>query len=273
MGVPNPFAPWEYSCQTPTALGQACAADTDCAPGDHCHAVTRTCSAALGKGEPCTSGLACAAGLGCLANPPRQTCYLATCDAQGNNCQQGASTGNPCNQGTCPSGQLCITESEPGGTCADPLPAGSSCSEALGGQACAAPTLCALGSGTCATGGGRGQPCELPTGRCNAGLTCIDPPTGGPSSCQDPLPVGSDCTSGGDCVKGAHCDLGTLKCTANVPVGGKCQNGNECGEAPFDLGIGVDCVRGTCIDTSKAGADCWPALPSQCTGGRVCRKK
>ena len=60
----------------------------------------------------------------------------------------------------------------------------------------------------------------------------------------------------------------------NVPAGRSCQNGNECGEPPLDALIGVDCVRRTCYDTTKADALCWPDWPrAKCLNGRVCRKR
>lgn len=73
--------------------------------------------------------------------------------------------------------------------------------------------------------------------------------------------------------KGLFCDLHELTCKPIYPAGSRCRNGNECGEAPFDDNIGLDCVRGFCVDTSKAGANCWPDVPrSRCTNGRVCRR-
>lgn len=73
--------------------------------------------------------------------------------------------------------------------------------------------------------------------------------------------------------KGLFCDLHNLTCTPIRPVGSSCRNGNECGEEPFDARIGADCVRGSCVDTSKANANCWPNMPySHCTNERVCRR-
>jgi hypothetical protein len=270
--LPNPFAPWQYACQAPKARGQACEGDFDCAVGDHCHATSKTCSAPVGAGAPCDSLRACSAGLGCRMNPTRGQCFQLTCDAQGNNCVKGAATGADCSSAPCPSNQLCEINTPPGGTCETLPTAGQDCSQYFIGTDCAGPSICILGQGVCGAGGGLGERCPMPPGRCNAGLTCLSA-LDGTTTCSTPRQAGQACASGGECAPGTHCDLSRLVCTPNAAIGERCQNGNECGEAPFDLERGVDCIKRTCVDTSKAGADCWPNVPSQCTNGRVCRKK
>ena len=269
MPIPNPLAPWEYACQSPLSAGAACELDGDCASGLHCSTSSKKCTAALAVGGACESNRTCQSGLFCKGNTPSLGCHALKCDASGNNCQQGAATGKAC---PCGSNEICVLGPTTY-TCQPPAQnVGDDCGNYNFGGGCANGLLCQIQTTTCQNPPGVGQPCPMPIGgqRCPGNLTCISDVNG--STCQTPVAIGGSCGAGGECVKGAHCNLSRLVCEANKRVGDRCQNGNECGEAPFDTQIGVDCVRGTCIDTSQQGAKCWPNDPSQCTNGRVCRK-
>jgi hypothetical protein len=201
-------------------------------------------------------------------------------------CTQGPSLGIPCSfdnaTAACPLGSNCnMAASLPpnvgSGVCA-PLSTeeGADCSFYVGHPVCGGGLVCLMGRGVCGLGGGLGDPCPIMPDRCDIaqGLACISQVVEPfASTCLPARGPGEHCTSGGECAKGLFCDLHNLQCTPIRPAGTSCRNGNECGEAPFDDFIGVDCVRGACVDTSKAEANCWPNQPhSQCTNGRVCRR-
>lgn len=215
-------------------------------------------------------------------------CFPLDCNPQpdgSEQCTQGPTLGIPCSfdnaTAACPLGSACNMAAVPpgggSGVCA-PLPTeeGADCSYYVGHPVCGGGLVCLVGRGVCGRSDERGDPCPILPDRCDVtqGLACISQ-TVEPfaSTCLPARSLGEHCTSGGECAKGLFCDLHTLQCTPKRPVGSRCRNGNECGEAPFDDHIGVDCVRGSCVDTSRAGANCWPNLPySQCTNGRVCRR-
>lgn len=272
--LPNPFARWQYHCEAPITAGQACENDQACAPGLHCAPGTKTCTAPGGKGAVCETNRGCLPALACKYRFGDNQCFTMKCDASGNNCQQDRPTGRTCNPGeTCNAGELCVGGASLPATCQDRVPAGGAC-DSYATNPCQPGFICQIGTARCVPMPTAGQTCGIPLNgvACAPGLSCIQSANGS-SLCGASIAIGQHCdSSGGECVKGAHCNLRNLKCEANVGVGDSCPNGNECGEAPFDTGLGLECVQGECVDTSKAGAKCWPNDPSQCTNGRVCRK-
>lgn len=271
--LPNPFARWEYHCLAPLTAGAACENDQACAPGLQCSPASRRCEAAGGLDNPCTTDRGCTAEFACMSKLSQAMCHTVECDANGNNCRQGQPTTTPCDTSfQCPRNLICIPGNLIGTFCAPRAAMGADCSNfAVGG--CQSGLVCQIVTARCVTPPTRGEPCPMPIGgvTCGDGLVCRSD-TQGNSTCELPAVIGQRCESGGGCERGAHCSLSRLVCERNVGVGDDCRNGNECGEAPFDTRIGVECVQGTCEDTSREGARCWPVEPSQCTNGRVCRK-
>lgn len=274
MPPPNPFASWQYRCEAPLQAGASCENDQACATGLHCSPATKKCERPGGLDATCASDRGCVPEFACRARYGAARCFTIKCDASGNNCQQDQPTSRTCNPGeTCNSNELCVGGDALGSFCTRRAAAGASCENYSNGG-CAAGYVCQIGTARCVSAPRLGEPCPMPFDRsCSSDgtLVCLSD-NAGTSTCRAPVAIGQQCDSGGNCVKGAHCNLRTLKCEANRKPGDDCPNGNECGEAPFDRQIGVECVQGTCEDTSKAGAKCWPNDPSQCTGGRVCRK-
>ncbi len=275
MPLPNPFASWQYHCESPLTAGQACENDAACGAGLHCAVDTKRCAAPGGKGAACETNRGCLPTLACRYRFGDNQCFTMKCDSRGNNCQQDRPTGRTCNPGeTCNTGELCVGGAALQAICDDRVPQGGACDN-YATNPCEPGLICQIGTARCVPLPTTGQTCGIPVNgtACAAGLSCIQSSTGA-SVCGAPIPIGQRCnSSGGECVKGAHCNLRKLTCQRNVGVGDDCPNGNECGEAPFDTGLGVECVQNTCIDTSKQGAKCWPNDPSQCTNGRVCRRE
>lgn len=234
--MPSPLgwlSPWPYKCQAPIPLGQSCIEDYDCDPGDgtaahppqHCHVSKKVCAYGVGAGEPCNAAHACAKGLACKFNPPVMECFtLLNCDANGENCQQGPSTGKSCSwedPSACITGEeICNNSLQTdlaAGTCVpQPTKEGEDCSGFIGGNSpCGNGMFCLMGKGTCGYGGQLGQLCPILPDRCDVtkGLNCISEAVEPfASSCQLPRRLGEHCNSGGECAKGHYCDLHDLTC-------------------------------------------------------------
>jgi len=291
---------WSYACQAPIPLGHACEEDNDCdtgvdtgLPPQHCHLEERVCAFGLEEGEPCNEGRHCGPNLGCLATPAVMECFELLCDLDGENCTQGRSTNKLCGiEGSAPTLEAwgCATDGSeicnnslrplPSGVChPPPEEEGADCIFFIDSStACGNGMLCTMGTGACGFAvGGLGDPCPMPPNRCDMtqGLVCLSQNVEPfQSTCQRPQHLGATCNMGGECGPAAYCDVHDMRCHPIKPAGSRCQAGNECGEAPFDDHLGVDCVRQSCVDTSKEGANCWPGFPkNQCTEGRACRKR
>ena len=269
---------WQYACASPRNAGEACGTSDACAAGLYCSAASSgtvgTCKPRVAAGAACRESEDCVAGLVCKDVPVDGTCYFRVCDAKGT-CTQGAASGATCNPPTkdCPSGQICAVGSPTTGICVTAPKAGEPC-ESRGLHVCAPGLTCQRLTSKCVVPPGEGELCGFTVPGCAPGLVCRtdkDPAKDG--RCGKPSPIGGECGSAGMCEKGAHCDLSTLRCAKNVGVGASCKGGNECGEPPFDVRNGVDCVRGTCVDTSKAGGECWPGEQNHCLPPLTCAPK
>jgi len=238
-GIGGVFGPWEYACGAAATLGQACWDDGACAEGLYCRGAAvdgdaGTCQRKFAAGRACTMNSQCLAGLVCRGEVGAGTC--------------GAAPGE-----------------------------GEACDGALSNLMCAEGFVCQRITMRCVAPPRAGELCGVSSGLppCAAGLTCW---SDGRSlerdgRCGAALAIGQPCGAGGECVSGAHCDLGRLVCTRNVGAGDSCPTGNECGEAPFDRDNGLECVRGDCIDTSRAGALCWPGEDNRCVPPLTCIKR
>ncbi|MSP23934.1 MAG: hypothetical protein EXR75_01980 [Myxococcales bacterium] len=260
----------QYVCDAPRTVGQACGTSDGCASGLYCtesnSGTVGTCEPRIALGGACEAAEDCVAGLACKQVPQDGTCYLLNCDAN-DVCQQGNPSGAICNPPAtdCPAKQLCAMSSVVIGKCSALPKSGDSCDGYLGLDACGPDLTCQRLTIKCVPFPKAGELCGFSTKECADGLVCrIDADPAIDGRCGKPVSLGGKC-GGGDCVKGAYCDLAKLVCKKNLGVGQSCQNGNECGWQPFDVHSGVECVHGKCIDTSKAGAECWPGLDNQCS--------
>ncbi len=222
-----------YYCAGPTlaGLGDACAANADCASG-FCF------DAGGGPGQICSTCSAaadCGAQRDCVFDP---TFGFASCVgtiALGDNCQNGdqclsgACRGNVCSE--CERDSDCIG----GGTCLDDM-AGVGYFVCTGGygDTCTGGADC--GSGFCYdAGGGPGQVCSECENQtdCGAQQDCSFSGADGYASCVGTGNFGDTCTTGAECVSG-FCNTGV------------------CSQCEID----ADCGGGTCADDS-AGLGFW----------------
>ncbi len=271
---------WQYACASPRKIGETCGSSDACVEGAYCSAAgsgtTGTCKARVALGGACMESEDCVAGSACKDIPVDGPCYKRICDAKGT-CTQGPASGATCNIATgkdCPTGEICATAPPGPGTCVAAAKAGEACDGFRGIHMCAPGLTCQRITAKCVAPPGEGELCGFTVPFCAPGLVCrTDSDLAKDGRCGKPSPVGAPCGSGGMCEKGAHCDLRQLKCARNVGPGASCKSGNECGEAPFDVRNGVDCVRGTCVDTTKAGADCWPGEQNHCLPPLTCAPK
>gem|GEM_PF-3992604 len=233
------FGPWQYACGPAATLGQACSDDGACADGLYCRGNSSsgdpgTCQRVLAAGQACAMNSECAANLVCVGSGAAGVC--------------GAAPGE-----------------------------GQACDGALSNLTCAQGLVCQRITMRCVAPPRAGELCGVSPGvaPCAAGLVCLSDPNNPDRDgrCGPARAIGQACGAGGECVAGAHCDLSRLVCARNVGAGADCQNGNECGEAPFDRYNGLDCVRGECVDTSRAGALCWPGEDNRCVRPLTCLKK
>ena len=270
---------WRYVCDAPRALGETCGTSDGCAAGLYCteanSGLVGTCKARLSKGGACQYSEDCALGLVCQDVPVPGTCYLLNCD-KNNTCTQGAASGSTCTLPTidCPVGQLCAVAPLGPGKCVDEPKAGDSCDPFRALRMCGQSLTCQRLTAKCVTLPKAGELCGFAIEQCATGLVCrgdADPNKDG--RCGSPIPLGTKCMTAGECAKGSYCDLGKLICQKNQGVGSSCKNGNECGDVPFDVHNGVDCVQGRCIDTTKAGANCWPGENNHCLSPLTCVPK
>jgi hypothetical protein len=270
---------WKYVCGAPRQLGEACNDFRMCATGLYCvesgSGALGVCQPRIAAGGPCKLTEDCKDGLVCRNGALTGECYFQTCD-KNNVCTQGAASGAKCDANglNCPANQICGLSTQQPGTCIAAPKVGDDCSQNASYFQCGPSLACQRGTLKCVTTPKAGEVCGLPPLQCGPGLVC--PSSTDPNKqdvCGTPIPVGGHCDFGGLCAKGSHCDLGKLVCTVNKKVGDSCKNGNECGEKPLDVGHGVDCVQGTCVDTSVSGAKCWPGIDQQCTNGLTCVPK
>jgi len=271
---------WGYVCDAPRQLGEVCGTSDGCADGLYCTesgtAKLGVCQPQIAAGGECKLSEDCKAGLVCKTGELTGDCYLQSCD-KNNVCTQGAKSGAKCDTNglDCPGDQFCSLGNQAPGTCVATPKVGDECTQFSGLRQCGDKLACLRGTFKCGPPPGKGELCAMPPLRCAPGLAClwVNDPNKLDDWCDKPIAVGGACTAGGQCVKGAHCDLGKLVCTANRKVGDSCKNGNECGEAPFDVGSGVECVQGKCVDTSVVGGKCWPGEDNKCSNGLTCVPK
>lgn len=271
---------WKYTCDKPRQQGEACGTSDGCAAGLYCTesgtSVLGVCKPRLAAGSACKLTEDCQSGLVCKSGDVTGDCYYQTCDKNGV-CTQGAASGATCDAKgkDCPASQICALGTIGPGTCIAAPKVGDPCDTNAGIRACGEKLACLRPSFTCGQPPGEGQMCALAPFRCAPGLACLwlNDPAKLDDFCGKPIAVGGACTGGGQCVKGAFCDLSKLVCTKNRTVGDSCKNGNECGEPPFDVHSGVECVQGECVDTSVVGGKCWPGEENKCSNGLTCVPK
>jgi hypothetical protein len=279
--VEGPFGtiggPWKFECGDALDAGESCPSDGMCASGLYCKGDSGgnpgTCASRLAAGATCESTFDCASGLVCKMTTLDGPCYLQNCDANGV-CQQGAASGAKCNPPAldCPTNQLCVMGPSVGQCVAAPG-LGEACNDLV----CSAGLVCQRITIQCVAPPAEGEYCGVTPGAapCAPGLVCRTNSTNLDldGRCGKPVAIGGACGSGGECVPGAHCNLSKLVCEKNQTAGESCKNGNECGEFPFDAKNGLDCVRGECVDTTVAGAECWPGPDHRCKQPLTCVPK
>jgi len=270
---------WKFVCGAYRQLGESCSDVEMCATGLYCTEAGSgnlgVCQPRISSGGQCKLTEDCKDGLVCRNGAFTGECYLQNCD-KNNVCTQGAASGAKCDANglDCPAGQVCNLSTQQPGKCITAPKVGDDCSQNASYFQCGPTLACQRTSMKCVTPPKAGEVCGLPPLQCASGLVCLwssDPNK--QDVCGTPIPVGAHCDSGGLCAKGSHCDLSKLVCTTNKKVGDSCKNGNECGEKPLDVRHGVECVQGSCIDTSVAGAKCWPGIDHQCSNGLTCVPK
>jgi V8-like Glu-specific endopeptidase len=193
-------------------------------------------------------------------------CASARCEAGA--CRTACAGGH----GICPSGEVCLAETDACGVCAAPeaRPSGRG-----RGEPCSAASECS--SGACVDG-----LCSLPcstSSQCGPDFRCAEeycrPGTAGASG--DPCEVDADCGSSASCVTRGG---GPRFCARACPSSGRCTTG-ECvmiDESSYCVPDGAvvgeactstsDCARSECVDGECALA-CGEA-GSSCTAGLAC---
>jgi hypothetical protein len=182
-------------------------------------------------------------------------------------------------EGECVDGGVCqpadpnCTQECCAGTCAArpaPIPAGGDCSSPQTGQSCASGTVCAFssGAGTCLV------PSTVEGSACAALFACESPlfcdldSATGTGTCRRAAATGAPCSVGGFAALACDdlrdtCDATTGTCRRRTAVGAPCADPLEC------IGY-AQCVGGTCVALTKAGAACSPDGSPGCLGALVC---
>jgi hypothetical protein len=184
----------------------------------------------VADGGNCTSYVQCVSH---ACEPVDPACADACCPGK---CVMGmpvpalAKIGESCVMAPCESSAYCQTDPNTGAstTCAALLAAGAACTD-LG--ACAAPNLCNVdlmtGMGTCKKAPATGETCD-PMGifSCDRMDDFCDMTT---KKCTPLGLVGATCADTNDCVRYAHCDMGTMKCAKDFGEGQACDPmNNDC---------------------------------------------
>ena len=258
------------------ALGASCRAWVPACltgyPGYECEAglvcVDGRCAAGLATGARCGAGVPglCAENSSCIEDDAAVTrCAVrgtlgADCVSNIRYwCDEGGTAPYVCFDGLIcsPSTLRCFRPTAPGAPCT--------------GDTCGPQGACvgAPGASVCVTRGARDAPCRVgSSGRCDAGLACVNVGGQHPERCLPALAIGARCDPAGSLgrCEGGACGPGAdgPRCIASGNPGAPCLGGGFCL-------AGAVCAIDRCVREAAPGAACEPRFGSVlCTTSSVC---